>query len=279
MVNIRYYLVRDRKFINEIDIYYSKLIGAYSRWSKFFKKTDPKRSREYERLIELIKRQRKNIIARYKDELSNISNIRDEEELRETLLNFAIREERTFRGIQAYIRRDFPERISFINRLIKLRKQILFKIEKLKIPIVKITPFIYVYTFVATRDVERIKRKPDGTPLVDKAGNIIKEKLKRKIEVHFESTAILTSDIQTKIEEITRLLVNKYNYDFIYEEPNILKKPHSWRIEKSIPEPKQIETEFHIYDHTYKTMRIKIKRNLPTKWWEESEEEIVKMII
>jgi PAS domain-containing protein len=129
-----YYLDREISLKEEIELYYRALIGAYTRWAKYYEKIQPRRARRYRIVVELVRRERREIIL---SQLGEVRGIKEEFKRRnliwltKVLYNFAVRQEKTIIGISGYLERDLPEFKTFLERLRRFRRRIRHIVEKL----------------------------------------------------------------------------------------------------------------------------------------------------
>ncbi|HDD68946.1 MAG TPA: hypothetical protein ENG61_01135 [Candidatus Korarchaeota archaeon] len=149
--------------------------------------------------------------------------------------------------------------------------------------------FVYVYTFVATRPVRRkvYVEKATGREFSPKRGRMRKEfkellergaievrveEVERRVEVHFESIAPIFFTEEQLIDfcdRIVRILVERDDYKFIYEQPNLAEEPHSFEWgDWVVVRAKTVEARYHIYDHTYAVVRRERTGRIPINWYE-----------
>ena len=163
----RHILSRTKAIIKDLDIYYMRLERSIKGWSTRYKNLKRfKKAKEYNELFNRIKRQRETIIARYIDDLEAF-NPKGSTWTQQELINLSKnlpslleQIERSLTGIQGSITRFTPERINWIERILRLRINILRQLEKTttlvtgrieKIPIVKLNFETYVRGFYPSK--------------------------------------------------------------------------------------------------------------------------------
>lgn len=144
--------------------------------------------------------------------------------------------------------------------------------------------FIYTFTYVATSPIKKSKKDALGKVVKDAKGNPIKERIERKLEIHFESELLNSSEaieeVQKKVPSIAETLVRRSDYGFIFDEPNIAEPIESWTFGPDFEKTGElVPTKFEIYDHSYSTVRAIRRISLPLNWWELTELQIARLIL
>ena len=132
MPDARYYLSREREIKKDLDTYYKRLAAAYLGWSNRLQKSKPRRSAEYKRLIKFIDAERRGLIAKFFTRLDEQARIESLMSLTISLHGFAVAQQKTIRGIRAYLTREFPDRETFYERLQKFEGRIQKVIDALR---------------------------------------------------------------------------------------------------------------------------------------------------
>jgi len=303
MSDFFYYLERDEEFLSNLYIYLSRLEGAYkAQLSIATKKRDEAqknkkkipeeenrdvirgletRMRYYDMLSSIVRTERETVIRRRLQ--SDIAGVKDVT----GLLDFIDMEIAESQRILTHIVRDFPDRKTFIERITWFLDRYYFKREKVKSLVGQYQDFTHVYTFVATRPVERTRHDNEGKILRDPmTKRAIKDRIERKLEAHIHGTAILTAEVQEKIQDVLRDLVEHYQYRFIYEESNVLEEAtaYAWTLhdKRSLTEPEEengTTVSADLYDHTYSKTIFKLYKVLSKDWYTKDTSDIVKMIL
>jgi len=188
--------------------------------------------------------------------------------------------------------------------------------------------FIYTYTFIATRKVEgRViyRNKETGEaykrPLTPIEKEIIKrweekgvlkkekERIDRKLEGRIVSYIPIDLVENTEFEDKIKLIFENYirekaygikkggTYEFIFEAPNIVTNPHSFRydyvdfpltlseMQDEIYEEYGVDLSddeviffIELYDHTYGRSILSTINRLPINYYEFSTEEILRLL-
>ena len=145
------------------------------------------------------------------------------------------------------------------------------------------TPFVAVYTWIATRE----QKTRFGI-------------MERIIEVHLESQfredLVSRERIKSIVEEIIEFYCRRIDYGFIFEQPNVLEGEAEF---SEIPEDFHERTAFsfqfleprveqkkggvrmviEIYDHTYDRLVARGEARLLLRWWEMSVRDIVSALL
>ena len=237
------YLEDVRKLKESIDRYYISLIGAYTRWAKFYEESEPERSKRYSDIVEILRKEREEKTKKWFDRLERIRS-------EEGLLRFCRSELRELEDLFGRIYADFPERETFLIRLDRFITQEREIIEKLEEIIKKWVRKIFV---MGTYDPN-----------------------KRNLEVHFYAPVNTDWDVEEVDEsakEVMKYFLEISDYDIpVWDEDTF-----GSEIEKRRPKRykrKECPRDYRlvIHDFDYNTIRAVSEFEWDLDWIENLDE-------